>query len=177
MILSIILGGTLYLINIEVGYENMGMIFFTNGKSTNIFILIICAVLITMIYTKLERKYKQDIKFNYEVDLYINNKTIKLIGLLDSGNTLCDPYFNKPILILNNNFKINSNKFCLVPFNTINSKGIMKCYFIDKIFIKNIGTINNCLVGISPEKFTISGVDIILHKDILEEKNEYIIIN
>ena len=33
MIMSIIVGGFLYLINIEIGYNHVGMIFFTNGKS------------------------------------------------------------------------------------------------------------------------------------------------
>lgn len=33
VILSLILGGGLYLINTEIGYSNVGMIFFANGNS------------------------------------------------------------------------------------------------------------------------------------------------
>lgn len=170
MILSIILGGALYLINIEVGYQNVGMIFFTNGKSVNIFILILCAILIMLIYTKVERRYKKDIKFNYEVNLYVKHKKLRLNGFIDTGNSLYDPYFNKPILILNKNFSLDGERFVLVPFKTINSDGLMKCYFVDKVDVKGLGIVNNCLVGISPDNIEISGIDIILHKDLWEEK-------
>ena len=155
-----------------MGYENVGMIFFTNGESVNIFILILVAILVVLIYAKLEKKYKSDISCYYEVTLFENNNTYNLIGFMDTGNDLYDPYFNKPILILNNNYSSMFNdcdKFILVPFNTINSTGVMKCFYVDKVIIKNKGIYFNCLVGISEEKFNISGVDIILHKDLKEE--------
>lgn len=170
MILSIILGGFLYLINIEIGYDNVGMIFFANGKSINCFILILCSLLVVLIYTKVERNYKKNIDFNYEVNLYFNDTKLKLNGFIDTGNSLYDPYFNKPIMILNKGFNLDCEKFILVPFKTINETGLMKCYFIDKIYVKSIGYIKKCLVGISSEKFDISGVDIILHKDLWEGK-------
>lgn len=168
MILSIILGGSLYLIDIEIGYDNVGMIFFTNGKSINIFILILISFIIILIYTKIAKKYKKDIRFNYEVILYLNNKKINLTGYLDSGNSLKDPYFNKPIIIVNSNIKLPDNNFILVPFKTINSNGLLKCIKANKIYIKDIGYIYDCFIGISPQKFNLKGVDIILNKDLME---------
>lgn len=170
MILSVILGGCLYLINIEIGYDNVGMVFFTNGKSVNSFILLLLACVVIFIYTKVEKNYKKNIDFNYEVNLYVNNKKLKLNGFIDTGNSLYDPYFNKPIMILNKGFVLDCDKFVLVPFKTVNETGLMKCYFVDKMYVKSIGYIKKCLIGISNEKFDVSGIDIILHKDLWEEK-------
>ena len=170
IILSILLGGSLYLINIEIGYEQMGFIFFTNGKSVNIFILIIISALIIFLYTKMILKTKKEINYKYQVDIYLKTKKIKLNGYLDTGNELYDPYFNKPIIIANKGIKITSKKSIFVPFNTLNSKGLLECFFIDKIFIKGVGELNNVLVAVSPNNFSLEGVDLILHKDLIKEK-------
>ena len=169
IILSIILGGFLYFINLEAGYEHTGMIFYTNGKNINVYILIILSILFIIIYKKIISKYNREINSYFKVDLFLNKKIVSLNGFLDTGNKLKDPYFNKPVLILNNNIKINENKFIFVPFNSLNNKGILKCYFIDKIFIHNIGYKYNILVGISNDKISIPGVDIILNNEIMEE--------
>lgn len=165
MILSIVAGGLLYLINIEVGYEHVGLIFFTNGKSLNIFILIVIALLTIFIYIKINLKYKKEINLYYRVDIYQNNKVIKLNGYLDTGNNLS--YLNKPIYIINKNIKIKSNKKIYVPFSTINGTSLMTCYVIEKIYIHKIGYRNNVLVGTSLDKLSLSGVDIILPKEVL----------
>ncbi len=169
IILSIIIGGFLYLINIEIGYEHVGMIFYKNGVNLNIYILIFFAILITVIYVKKMKQYKKNISYYHKVTVYTNNKKYFLNGYVDTGNNLFDPYFNKPVLIVNNNINIITKKFIFVPFNTLNSKGLLKCYFIDKIFIEGIGYKYNCLIGKNFDKFNLSGVDIILNKEIMEE--------
>lgn len=167
MILSIILGGTLYLTNIEIGYDHVGMIFFTNGKSLNIIILFLLAILIMIIYIKINKKYQKEINLKYKVDLYLNNKVLRLNGYLDTGNKLYDIYSNKPIIILNKDIINETLNYIYVPYNTINGSSIMKCFKVNKIYINNIGYKYNVLVGISNDKFLLEGVDIILHIDLL----------
>ncbi len=169
MILSILIGGFLYMINIEVGYEHIGMVFFKNGNTLNIFILILLAILIIVIYIKKIKKDKKNLNNYYKVDLYVNEKVIKLMGFLDTGNTLIDPYFNKPVLILNKDIKISIKKFIFVPFKSLNNKGVLKCFIADKIYIENIGFREKVLIGISNDKITLSGVDIILNNYLWEE--------
>ena len=60
IILSVLMGGVLYLINIEVGYSNVGMIFFTNGKSLNLMLLIVIGFISTIIYSKYLRKTNRE---------------------------------------------------------------------------------------------------------------------
>ena len=161
MILSIILGGGLYLLNVSRGYSNSGLVFFTNGKKSNLFILLIVSVIILFFYVRKLRKNK-DIDLRYKVQLYDNGKVVDLVGFLDTGNCLSDPFFKKPILIINKGNYSFSGKKILVPFNTINGDSIMECFIVDKVYISNRGFFNKVLVGISPEKFKISGIDIIL---------------
>ena len=49
MILSIILGGFLYFLNIEAGYEHVGLIFYKTGKTLDIFILLLLSILVLLI--------------------------------------------------------------------------------------------------------------------------------
>ena len=52
IILSVLMGGFLHLVNIEIGYSHVGMLFFTNGKSLNLLLLIFMALLVVIIYSK-----------------------------------------------------------------------------------------------------------------------------
>ena len=134
MILSIIMGGALYLFNISNGYSNSGLVFFTNGKKSNLLVLIIISIIVLFIYIKLSKNRKK-INLYYKVDLFVGKKILSLRGFLDTGNELCDPFFKKPILIVNKDIDIKTEKSIFVPFNTIDGKGLMECFFVDKVCI------------------------------------------
>ena len=53
-IVSIVLGGFLYLINIELSYDRSGIIFINNGLSINIVLLIIASPLLLYLYILLQ---------------------------------------------------------------------------------------------------------------------------
>ena len=73
--------------------------------------------------------------------------------------------------------KIDYQNILLVPYDTIDSHGLLKCIIIDKIEIKGIGTKKNILLGLSEKKITINDAQVILHKQIMEGINENISIN
>lgn len=168
MVLSILLGGTLYLINLEKTSSHSGMLFFTNKDPFNIIILIIISAITMILYVKIESKNKKERQFSYQVTLKNNNQTYNLNAFLDTGNNLKDPYFDKPIIILNKGINLESEKSIFVPFKTLNSEGLMKCLFIEELNIKEVGNFKNVLVGLSNDKFHLSGVDIILHRKFIE---------
>ena len=156
---SIILGGFLYLINIEFNY--------TNSLAVNYIVLLILSPFIIYIYIKTIKELKNNYNHYYELTIYFtDNKVKKYIGYLDTGNKLKDPYTNKPIIILNY-FENNYPKL-LVPFNTVSNKELLECFKIKKIFINN-KYIKNVLIGLSKNKINIDGVDCILNS-LLEDK-------
>lgn len=169
MILSIILGGFLYFLNIEAGYEHVGLVFYKTGKTLDIFILLLSSILLFIILSKKIKKYKNKISCYKKVKIFLDDKTILLNGYIDTGNNLVDPYFNKPIFIVNKNINIFSKKFIFVPFSSLNNKGILKCFIIDKVYIEDIGYLKNVLIAKSFDFLSLSGVDIILNSKIMEE--------
>ena len=82
-----------------------------------------------------------------------------------------DPYLKRPIILLNNDrIKLNYNihKLLLVPYESLNNHGLLKCVIPEKIFIEGIGFRNDFLVGISNEEIKIDGVDCILSPKLME---------
>ena len=100
--------------------------------------------------------------------MFLNSKKLKLRGFVDTGNQLYDPYFNRPVVILNKGIDVCFDRCIYIPYNTISGSGVMKGFLVDKIYIKNIGYKKNIILGISNDKFHISGIDIILNEDLLE---------
>lgn len=170
ILLSVILGGSLFFINNQLGNKSTGVILFTNGFNLNNIIVLLGSLLIIELYYYINKIYKNNISNIYSVILYNKNQTFKLSAYLDTGNNLYDPYFNKPILILNKNINILYDSFIIVPYNTISGKGLMKCIFCDKLYIKDIGYKYNVLIGLSNDKFHLYDTDIILHKEMIEWK-------
>jgi len=167
-LISIILGGTLYLLNISISYKNQGILFINNGLALNFIIILLVAPILIFSYIKEQISYKNIYSNIYEVKIYINNKAYNLKGLLDTGNMLEDPYKKRPIIIINKNIKIAKSKFLYVPYEALNTKGIIKCYTIDKVIINNT-VFKNCLIGISNDELKLNGTDCILPNKFKEE--------
>ncbi len=169
MISSVVLGGSLYLMNIN--NESNNMHFFTNNQTINIIALLVISIIVLYIYIKCSISYKQEFNKFYKIDVYINNQKYLCNAYLDTGNKLKDPYFKKPI-ILTNNQQIEFKNIIYVPFQTLNNSGVLECMLVEKIYIHNIGYRNKVLLGRAYDKFQIEGIDTIINERILEESND-----
>ena len=148
-IVSIFLGGSIYLINDSLGYEVNGLIFINNGYSINLIILLIISPLIIFLYVYEFYKLKKKINITYNVLIKFKNKEIKLEGFLDTGNKLIDPYFNKPIILINKKYiDLRGKKIIYVPFSSLNNNGLLKCISCEYILIDN-KKYDKVLIGIS----------------------------
>ena len=169
---SMILGGFLYFLNIEFSYKQVGLVFYHNGLSINLVVLVIISPIILYFYSKQIKELKNNYSNYYKVKIKINEHIINCNGFLDTGNKLKDPYFHKPVIILDRRkivFDINEFEMILVPIITASGTDVMKCFKADYIEIKGVGIKNNFLVGIMEEKIKIDGVDLILNTKLLEE--------
>lgn len=171
-LVSIILGGFLYYINDEFSYKNTGLIFFHNGFSINWILIIFSTPIILILYVKQSRKLKEEYSKKYEVDItFLNGKTSRLTGFLDTGNNLTDPYKKRPIIIINKEILKGYNPRCiLVPCITVNKESMLNCFRIKKLVINGKIIEDEVLVGISDNNFNIDGVDLLLHKKIIKER-------
>ena len=157
-ILSVLIGGLLYLFNLRV----------TTNVLFTYMIMIIISIEVMVLYINEIRKVKNIYNNYYNVDiLFKDGKKISLVGFVDTGNNLYDPYKKRPIVLVSNKFK-RDDEFILVPYYTASGDGLLKCIKPDIIYIDGIGYKGNVLVGFSDSPKLIDGVDVILHKDIMK---------
>ncbi len=164
IILSILLGGSLYLLNIEISKTVL------MNNYVYVILLLLVGLIVTLVYARYMRSSKQGIVNKYNVSINNNGTRINLIGYLDTGNNLM--YRKKPVLILNKNIDINfGNKFIYVPFVTVGGSGVIKCFLVKDIIIDN-KLYKNVYIGISNDKFYLNDADIILNVNLWEDNNE-----
>ena len=157
-ILSILLGGLIYLFNSKV----------TLNIYLNYLVIIILSIEVMILYIKESKKIKNTYNNYYKVDIYFKDKEkISLIGFLDTGNNLYDPYKKRPIILVDKKYQ-KEDKFILVPYHTINGEGLLKCIKPEKVYIEKIGYKTNLLVAFSSSPSTINGVEVILHKELMK---------
>lgn len=157
-ILSILLGGLIYLFNSKV----------TLNIYLNYLVIIILSIEVMTLYIKENKKIKNTYNNYYKVDIYFKDKEkISLIGFLDTGNNLYDPYKKRPIILVDKKYQ-KEDKFILVPYHTINGEGLLKCIKPEKVYIEKIGYKTNLLVAFSSSHSTINGVEVLLHKDLMK---------
>ena len=172
---SILLGGFLYFLNVEFSYKNEGLVFYFHGLSVNVLVLIIFSPVIIYAYVKQGLMLKREYSNYYNVDIYLKNgDIIEATAFLDTGNYLEDPYRKRPILLLNRqllHLDYHKDLVLLVPYDTLNYHGLLKCVVPDKIFIQGVGFRKNFLIGISNEDIKMDGVDCIMGCRLIERES------
>jgi len=157
-IVSILLGGILYLFNIEVS---------SNPLFTYL-IMIVISIEVMVLYVKEIKMMKSIYNNYYKVDIYFkDNDKVSLTSFVDTGNNLYDPYKKRPIILVSNKYRREGN-YILVPYHTISGEGLLECIKPEMIFIEGIGYKGNLLIGFSDSPSFIDGVDVILHKDLMK---------
>ena len=167
-LLSIILGGSLYLLDISFSYQQNGFIFVKNSYFLNFVIIIIIAPLIIYLFVKEHLNYKNIYSNHYVVEIYLNNKQYKLEGMLDTGNQLVDPYKKRAIILVDMDIDYTKFKFIYVPYKALNIEGVIPCISPDRVIIKD-KIFSNCLIGLSKDKFSLQGANCILPNQFKED--------
>ena len=156
---SIILGGFVYYLNVEF-------------NKINDLILLLLAPFILYIFMKSLKVVKEIKNYYYKIKIVFNNQQeLNITAFLDTGNKLVDPITNKPIILLNkkklkDNIKIRSPMY--VPYNALNYHGLLECIKPEYIVINN-KRLSNYLIGLSEQTFKLNGIDCLLNYKILEE--------
>lgn len=162
-LVSILLGGFLYMLNIEFSYKHQGLLFYNNGLSINVIFLFIISPVILYIYINLNNHQRKKISNYHQVSFKIGDRLFNYTGYMDTGNTL--KYKNKPVLITNQKIKTRKKRI-YVPYTVIGSVGILECFEI-KVKIESLGTFD-VLIGYN-ENLKISGAEVLLNNE-MEEK-------
>ena len=156
-ILSTLLGGIIYLFNIRV----------TSSPLITYLIIMIISIEVMVLYVKENKNMRNNYNNYYNVDIcFKDGDKLSLIGFMDTGNNLYDPYKKRPIILMSSKYKREDN-YIFVPYYTAGGDGLLKCVRVDSVII-NGSSYKNVLVGFSDSPRLIDGVDVILHKDIVK---------
>lgn len=166
-LISIIIGGSFYLLDIGVIYNNKGLLVIKNNPVVNFMFLISGSLIIIYLFVKERINYKNTYANKYLVEIYINKTCYKLEGFIDTGNRLKDPYKKREIILVNLQLK-KKNKYIYVPYKALNTEGIIPCLKPDKVIIDK-KEFSNCLIGFSKDRFMLNGTNCILPNKFKEE--------
>ena len=165
---SILLGGFLYFLNITFSYKNNGLVFFNNGISVNALFLILVSPIILYFYLKQMKMFKSKVVCFFKTNIYVGKKVLNLNGYLDTGNSLT--YKSKPVILTNidNNFR---NKKIYIPYIVIGGSGVLECIKVRKVEVIGIGVFENVYLGFSKD-FKLAGADVLLNGLMKGDKND-----
>ena len=150
-IINFFLGGILYYFKTENLIKYKYILFFIP--------------IILNIYKYFSYNLKNILTYKYKVTVYLNNgKVIYLNGLMDSGNSLIEPYSNRKVIIINKKIK---ESFYLVPYKTIDNESLIKCFNPKKVYIDGLGERDDISIGIVNRKFI--GFNCLLNIRLMEE--------
>ena len=161
-IISIIFGGSIYLLNNQITLTNQGIVFSESGFKINIILLMIIAPIIIYKYLKYQKSLTVNNSNLYDVDIYYKDNLISGTGFLDTGNKLIDPYFGRPIILVNKELIKLEIKSFFVPYKVINDNGLLEVFKPDKIAI-NKRVNKKVLIGLTD--VNMNGIKIILNTE------------
>ena len=162
-ILSIFLGGFLYLLNDQFCIKKKGLVFINNDFSITIIFILIISPIVIYLYVKQERNFRNIYNNYMNVFIYYSNKKLDCIGYMDSGNNLS--YLNNKVILLDKRKMIfDVEKYLYIPLTTVSGNGIIKAFKPDKVVI-NDNICKKVLVGII-DNIGIDGVDVILNNNL-----------
>lgn len=165
---SIILGGFLYLLNLEFSYKHIGILFFNNEFSINFIFLIIFSPIILYIYIKQTKNLRYNYSNYYNIEIINKNKKYKYTAYMDSGNVLVDNLTKKRVILIDKRkLLFNIKEFRLIPYMGVNGTNMIKIVKIDKLIFNN-KEYGNILLGIM-DNISLDGVDVILNRKLLED--------
>lgn len=155
--LSVILGGFIYYLNIEfqISYA----------------IILAIAPFILYVFILSIKALREIKNYYYKVEIYFDKENYIMTGFLDTGNKLRDPITNKPIILVNKKKLkgcINIRSPMYVPYNALNHHGLLLC-IKPKYIVVNEKKLTNYLIGLSDENFKLNGIDCLLNYQIRED--------
>lgn len=167
---SIIIGGFIYFIKIQLTYTNTGLVFTKSNLSISLCFYFVASLIMLYSYLQQIAFFKTKRNMLHTVTMTINKKIYKYNGYIDTGNSLYDPFKKRPVLILYDDSFVLDCKFIYVSYNTLDNSGVIPCVKIDNLYIDSKKIDREFLLGVSNKKFKIRNVDasIILHKDLLD---------
>lgn len=169
-VVSILLGGVLYYLKLEVGYTHIGLSFLPSSYRIPYVLLLVFCPISLYFYVHQLKEYRNHYASYYRVLIsFASGIKLTLTGFYDTGNKLVDPYFGKGILLVPKDAlkEVQIRSPIYVPYRVLNHESILTCIKPEYILID--GRKNDALyIGLSEDDFGMDGVKCIFGPKIME---------
>lgn len=186
-IITFFLGGFL---NSLYYYTNLGYFFrelFVNGLLSDVKVKFLLLSPVIIVVVRLFIKAFEETKYKthniYEVEIKYNDRSLKLKGLYDTGNSLKDPISKKPVAIaeydsvknlLPEKLRDTIEAYLNTGFLDHNTIGIEYATSIRLIPYKSIGKENGMLLGVIFNEVMVHSIDEIANNKLEENSNNFV---
>ncbi len=161
-------------------YYNNGIVYFDIDAVTLVVLTAVCWVLLKGICKVLS--FKSPHNTVYDLHIYYKNKEFLCKSLLDTGNSLTDPFTSYPVIIVNRSVFssifgenlldekfLSENKFRFIVCSTIGSDGLLPCFKPQKVKISSLDgsfETDRAVVALTEKKLKNGDFDAILSPDL-----------
>lgn len=155
--------------NVSLIQYNNGAVYI-NFSVTSLTVSSLLCYLITVILGKITNK-KTPSDSVFDIEIHSQGKSVKGKALLDTGNSLEDPFSGEGVIIIRQSFgkdilpenivkylegnASQCEKIRLIPFSTVSSEGLMPCFRAEKVIVsgsKDVYFLKNTEIGVSNKK-------------------------
>lgn len=165
------------LLHVLYYYTAVGFFLKDDGVIVLLFALLFMPAIIRTGERLAERISLRDTKMTVEIEN--GGKKIRVSGFLDTGNALYDPFFHKPVSIIESMYieklgvSYEKNAYHLIPFNTIgNDSGLIPVVRLERMTVKTARgkvVIEEPLTALYQAKLSGKGeYEMILHPEMLQ---------
>ena len=154
--------------------------FWTGGQVPMTQLLVWCAIAVWYGAKLLDRERRRQKNPIWKVSFFWKTKFFSGSALMDSGNSLKDPYTGRPVCILDEEtakkLGISAEKAVrLIPYHSIGrAHGLLRAVTVSELYLRKDGQekkIAEVTVAVGPRRLSRSGgYQMILHPALLEEK-------
>lgn len=118
----------------------------------------------------------------YDVEIFLDGKSVRIKGFLDTGNNLKDPFTSKPVLIAdkksivplgNEKGGFSAEKLRYIPCTTVSGGDMLPCFRADKVRINGVSCrfdVEGVFIGITNSKIKNGEYDILLCDAVFDNK-------
>ncbi len=135
-------------------------------------------------------KIKQPKGTIFDITMHINNITVKTCAFYDTGNSLCDPFTGKQVIIVSRSaltelFPVGTTVYDkavslgmnvrFLPCSGIGGSALLPCIKAQRVHIKSLSVsvyLEEALIAVTEEKIKGGAFGALLNKDIFSEKGE-----
>ena len=155
-----------------------GIVYFDIDAATLIIYTAACYGIVSLANSLL--KMKAPSNSIYELEIGCFGKSFSCRALLDTGNSLFEPFSSFPVIVceksvFENDLEIGEEKLRLVPCSSVRGESVLKAFRPDYIHIKGLGgetQTNSVYVALTDEKIKNSQFGALLHPQLLTDINE-----